>query len=387
MINEFEIAIAIRHIIARKRQTILSVLAVALAVSISLFFTSLANGSQVLLTDIVIEKLPHITVSAKEGEDYIYLYKSLMDRVKSLKGVSSTSASLVTTATVAYKDISKNVALKGVMPQDVDQVYKISESIVEGNFSAVLGGKRVVIGRKLADDLLVKMGDRIDVSFPRRKGTNLTVAGIFDTGTPLDGTVAFVSLKTARDFLGKGDVANVIEVRIDDINRAESLAKEIALTGYRAKGWQETSPEIQRSLTIGRFFSRIAVLLAMIVASLGIANSMSMRVMDKTREIGMLLAMGANRRNIIKIFLFESTMLGVIGSALGSVLGVAAINLVGNFEFEIQAGVREITTIPLTIYLWDVPTFSLLAIALCLIAGIYPAINASRLDPVDAIKG
>jgi lipoprotein-releasing system permease protein len=114
---------------------------------------------------------------------------------------------------------------------------------------------------------------------------------------------------------------------------------------------------------------------------------MSMRVMDKTREIGMLLAMGANRRNIIKIFLFESTMLGVIGSALGSVLGVAAINLVGNFEFEIQAGVREITTIPLTIYLWDVPTFSLLAIALCLIAGIYPAIKASRLDPVDAIKG
>lgn len=361
--------------------------AVALAVSISIFFTSLANGSQALLTDIVIEKLPHIAVSPKEDEDYIYLYRSLIDKIGSLKGVQSSAYSLTTTATLAFEDKTRNAGLKGVVPEDEDQIYKISESMVQGDFSAVLGGKRVVVGKKLAEDLGLKMGDRLEASFPRAKNTSLTVAGIFDTGTPLDESVAFVSLKTAQDFQNEGDVARTIEVRIDDIYQAEPLARQISLTGYEVQSWQETHPEIRRSLSVGRFWTRISVILVMIVSSLGIANSMTMRVMDKTREIGMLMAVGARRRNITKIFLIESGLLGLLGSVVGCFLALLAIKIVGNFSFEIEAAGSEITTIPLTINPWDFPAFSLLAIALCLLAGIYPAIKASRLDPVEAIKG
>jgi lipoprotein-releasing system permease protein len=127
-------------------------------------------------------------------------------------------------------------------------------------------------------------------------------------------------------------------------------------------------------------------MLVMIIAALGIANAMSMRVMDKTPEIGMLMAVGAQRKNIMKIFLVESGLLGLLGSAAGCILALIAIKLTEGFSFEIEAAGREITTIPLIINPLDFANFSLMAIALCLLAGVYPAIQASRLDPVEAIK-
>jgi lipoprotein-releasing system permease protein len=94
------------------------------------------------------------------------------------------------------------------LAEDIDRIYRISQSLVEGNHSALMGGDRVVIGRKMADDLGIKLGDRLEASFPRAKNLTLAVVGIFDTGTPLDESVVFVSLKTVQDFRKEGDVIN-----------------------------------------------------------------------------------------------------------------------------------------------------------------------------------
>jgi lipoprotein-releasing system permease protein len=385
--GSFELFVAIRHVISRRRQTLLSVTAVALAVSISLVFTSLGNGTQELLTEIVEEKLPHVRISPAEGEKQIHLYRGLLERVGAIEGVSSASATLSAEATISFKEKRRNALLRGVDPADEDAIYKISKSMVEGDFFDIQDGKKAVIGTRLAERLGLKVGDRIDASFPRARGTDLRVVGIFDTGTPLDETVAYVSLRTARDFLDEGDFINSVELRLSDINDAERVAAAVEGLGYNAAPWQENNPEIVRSINVGGFWRSLSIFFVMIIAAFGIAAIMNMLVLEKVREMGMLLALGADRSHLLRIFIFESGVLGLLGGLLGSVLGLLGILALGSFRFETTAGGQELSSIPLVIDPSNFPVYVLLAVVLSLLAGAYPAYRASKLDPVEALKG
>ncbi len=355
--------------------------------SISIIFTSLANGQQQVLTDLVSEKLPHVTVAPKEGSEYIHLYRSLMDRIRNIDQLKSDAASLSATATLSYKDKNKNALLKGVVPADEDRILRIRSSMVEGDFYNIQEQRRVAIGYALADQMKVKMGDKIQATFPKARTIDLTVVGIFNTGTPLDEKAAFISLQTAREFLGEGDVVNAIEIQTDEIYQAEEVASLISSWGYNAKSWQETNPEILRAIRVGGFWTRVSIILVMVIAFFGIASIMSLLVQEKTREIGMLMALGSSRANIRNIFLYESGMLGLIGAIAGCILGLVGTYGLGSLKFELAAGGREITSLPLMLDPWDFLTFATLALALSLIAGVYPASRASQLDPVIALKG
>ena len=387
IVNPLAVSIAIRHIISRRRQTLLSVLAVALAVSISVIFTSLVNGQQQILTGLVEEKLPHVTVEPKQGDDFIHLYKGLLDRIASLPGIKSYAASLSTAATLSRKDKTKNALLKGSNPIDIDRIYQIDDAMTQGDFGSIQQSRNAVIGLTLAESLDLKLGDKVVATFPRTRGTELTVTGIFNTGTPLDDLVVFVSLDTARNFQDVGDVINAVEISLLDIRQAQSLAGLISTWGYNAISWQEKNPEIMRAINIGGFWTRFSVLLFMVVAFFGVASIMNLLVVEKTREIGMLMAMGARRSDIRDIFLVESALLGLIGAAVGSALGLAGVLTLGKVPFEIAAGGREITTLPLILNPWDIFLLIFFVVALSIVAALYPARNASRIDPVIALRG
>ena len=247
LLNPLPLTIALRHVIRRRRQTLLSITAVALAVSISIIFSSLINGQQQILTGLVEEKLPHVVVEPKEGEDFIHLYKSLLDRIASQPGIRSAAASLSSPATLSRKDKTKNALLKGSNPLDIDRIYKIEGSLLRGDFSSVQQDRNAAIGVTLAEDLGLKLGDKMAATFPRARNTDLTVVAIFQTGTPLDELVAFVSLDTARDFRDEGDVINAVEISLDDIRQSEGLARLISSWGHNAKSWEEKNPEIMRA--------------------------------------------------------------------------------------------------------------------------------------------
>jgi len=382
----FESTIVVKHITYRRRQTALSVAAVALAVGISIVIVSIQNGFQQFIFDILFNNLPHVTVSPEEGEQYIHLYRNVIDAVWLLPGVFAVSPTLSTQATFAYKDKVENVAMIGVDPEEADKISKISEDMVRGDFNSVLGGKRVVMGQALADKLEVKKGYTLQVSFPDAKTMNLVVAGIFDTGyQQLDEAITYVSLDTAREFLGEGDVINSINIKLEDPFQAEAVASSLSDNSYEVKGWQELFPEIVRTLALERAQNLITMLLIMIIATFGIANVMNMLVLEKTREIGMLMAEGANRGQIRRIFLMESGLLGLIGGALGCIIGLAVSLKIKGIELQSPTG--EMIPLPVLINPWDFLTFTLLAMALSIAAGGYPAYRASKLDPVEALKG
>lgn len=224
-------------------------------------------------------------------------------------------------------------------------------------------------------------------TFPSARAAELTVVGIFNTNTPLDGLAVFVSLETARSFRNEGDVINAVEISLQDIRQAQSQADLISTWGYNSLSWQERNPEIMRAINIGGFWTRFSVLLFMVIAFFGVASIMNLLVVEKTREIGMLMAMGARRSDIRNIFLVESALLGLLGAAAGSALGLVGVLYLGNVPFEIAAGGSEITTLPLILNPWDVFLLISFVVALSIVAALYPARNASRIDPVIALRG
>lgn len=386
LLSDFEFSVVARHITYRKGRTALAVGAVALAVAISIVFISIQNGFQDFLFNIVFKNLPHVTVSPQEGEDYIHLYQGIIDHAWALPGVVGVSPTLTATATLAYKDRAENAAMIGIDPVEADKISEISTSMVQGDIGSVLGGKRIVMGRALADKLKVKYGDTIQASFPDAAPLSMVVSGIFDTGfPPLDEGITYVSLDTARNFLGEGNVITGIDIKLADPFQAGAAAEQLKLEGYNAKGWEQLFPEIVRTLAFEKTQNAITLLLLMIIATFGIASIMNMLVVEKISEIGMLMAMGATPASIRRLFLLESGMLGLLGAVGGCILGLAAsLQLRG---VQIQTALGETMNLPIAINPQDFMIFTILAVILSLAAGYYPSRKASRLDPVVALRG
>ena len=354
--------------------------------AISIVFISIQNGFSDFLFDIVFRFLPHITVSPLEGDSYLHLYRSIVDASWALPGVLGVSPSLAATATLSYKDKADNVALIGIDPVEADKISQITQNMLQGDIASIQGGKRIVMGQALARKLKVKMGDTVSARFPDAVPVNLIVSGIFSFGyKPVDEGVTYVSLETARGFLDKGDVVTTVEIKLDDPFQALAAAEKLRSYGYNAKDWQQLYPDIVRTLAFERTQNAITMLLLMIIATFGIASIMNMLVQEKTREIGMLMALGATPANIARLFLLESGTLGFMGAILGCILGlVVSLQLRG---VQIQNAMGEMMNLPIAINPMDFVVFTILSVLLSVAAGYFPARKASLLDPVIALKG
>jgi len=387
LLPAFEISVVRRHIAYRRRGTFLSIAAIALAVAISLISISMQDGFQEMLFDIIVEDLPHVTVTPREEEEYIYLYHSLMDRIWAIPGVVAVSPGLGAPATFSYKDNVENVDLTGVNPHDMDEIYNIGKYVYQGSLASIQDGRKVVLGEKTTKMLNVKLGQTVYVSFPDARSTSLVVSGIFSLPTGWPENLAFVSLSTARDFVGEGDVVSSVDIKLEDVYLADGVAAILRGYGYKAESWQALYPEILKTLAIEEFQNNLVMLLILIIAAFGIGSVMYMLVNEKTSEIGMFMAMGASGRNIMNIFLLESGILGLLGGLAGAVLGLAVAFYLKSLEIKMEAPGGQEITLPVMINADSFLSIVLLAAALSVLAGLYPAWKASRLDPAIAING
>jgi len=378
--------VALRHITYRKRQTALAVTAVGLAVGISLLSVAIQNGFSEYMLDVVFKSLPHVTITPTNGENYLHLYQNVMDNVWSLEGVVGVSPVIAASASFTHEEKVVNAAMLGILPSKADKIGSLGENMVQGDLSSITAGKRILLGLALADKLDLRMGDTVQASFPDAKDIDLTVSGIFDTGyASVDERTSYVSLATAQEFLDEGNMVTKIEIKLDDIYNALAISELLSSNRYKVQVWQDANPEIEKTLAFEKRSNIITLLLILVIATFGIASIMNMLVLEKTKEIGMLIAIGAERSQIRKIFILESGLLGLLGAMLGCILSILLATSLGSLQVEMPTG--GMVDLPIILTLQDLITFSMIAMILSLIAGVYPANTASKLDPVESLKG
>ena len=381
-----ELTVARKHIASNPRMVVFTLLSVALAVGVIVVMMGLMEGYREEIITSTVENNPHLTVEPKEDEDYIQLHRTLTGIIWIYPDVQAVSPRLLGKAGAKHKDNVKGISFIGADPIQEDPLMKVQEDLVSGDYyDLVFRRYSAVVGSKLADDLELNMGDKFYL-IRQNRTIKVEAVGLIETGTGADSTIVYLPLKTAQDLLGEGDVVSEVGVRLSDIYSAPVIASELnARTSYNAKSWQDQSRDVLELLDTQKVMMYIFYILIFVIAGFGVANTMIMIITQRTKEIGILVAMGATRWSIVKIFIMESIILGPPAALLGCLLAYITAKLIEAYPIELPSEIYMVSrmTVTLTpeIYAYAV----VFALFVNFAAGLYPAYKAARLDPVRAI--
>lgn len=400
----FEIYVAIRYLKEARFQTALILAAVALGVGVVVFLSALINGLQDSLIATTLGSQPHVIVSRSEstpkttsesGREVLALverpparelvlnnWPSLLKDIRPIAGVRAVAAIASGPAVALRGAATKEVALRGMIFHDYDRVIPLSTKIRRGRMP--LGGEEALIGIELASNLGIGVGDKFRLEAINQRATGLTVAGIFDLGSKdVNRRWVLVNLRLAQSLLSIPGGVTSIEVKIDDVFTAETVATHIAQrTGLTADSWIKLNKQLMaglKSQSSSRYIIEFFVVLAV---ALGIASVLLVAVVQKSKEIGIMRAFGASDRQMIGIFLFQGAVLGGLGSIGGSLLGGALATLFRGVSRNIDGS----PTFPVAITAGLVASTSLLALGVGIAAAAFPAWRATQLDPAAVIR-
>lgn len=271
----------------------------------------------------------------------------------------------------------ESVALVGIDPARYLRIVRVQDDIIEGEFRIAAG--QAVVGRQLAIELGLRVGDKVRLDGGQGRDAVVNVAGIFELGVrELDSRYVYVDMRQAQSLLDLPGAATVIDLTVEHIFEAQSIAERIArLTGLKAESWMETNAQLMNALRAQSFSTRLISVFVAISVALGIASVLSVSVVQRTREIGILRAMGTSRRQVLKVFLIQGALYGLGGSLPGGLVGYGMVTAFNTFG-------------PKLFYVPVEPGLLAMAVALATLTGILaaavPARRAATLDPVEAIR-
>lgn len=409
----FEIFIGWRYFKAKRKQTFISMITVislaGVAVGVMALIVVLAvmSGVQSTWKDKILGINSHIVV-LKYGQS-LTDYNKVISEIESVKGVSTVEPYILSQVMLAAFGGVSGAILKGIDPVLVARGTVLSQSIVAGRLSDIRDGSdsskgpalAVLLGNELASQLGVVTGDSIRVISPLGRVTplggraprtrNLTVAGLFKSGMyEYDSTLAYISIGQAQDFLNLGASVTGLEVRLDDIYKARKIKESIlARLGpeFWARDWMEMNRNLFWALKLEKLAMVVILTLIVLVAAFNIVSTLSVVVMQKARDIAILKSMGATSVNIMRIFVFQGLVIGLVGTVIGLFGGTVFCRLLAYYEFiKLPSDVYYIDTLPVRMEFTDVALVLFLAVTISFLATLYPAWQAARLNPVEALR-
>jgi lipoprotein-releasing system permease protein len=389
----FELFVARRYLTARRKQAFISLITLIIAIA-------LITGFQEDVQAKILGATSHIMVQDLSNEG-LAGYRAVGDKIQADKGVLSVTPVVYSEVLISGLAKSKGALLKGIdfsreLP-GAAWLQRLEAGVIPGQ-----GGQRegILLGRELAFTVGAQLGDLVDIVTPSAslspmglmpKRRRFQVTGIFNTGLyEFDANTALVSLSTAQKLLGIEDKVSFLQVKIRNIFEAPAIAERIKKglnhTVY-VTTWMELNKNLFSALKLEKNIMFLTITLIVIVAALNIIATLILMVMEKTRDIGILMAMGATTQNVRRIFFYQGALIGVLGTGLGALLGLAWCWLANTFQLiRIPVDIYQISFVPFRLRPLDLLAIVGVTLAISFVSTLFPARRASKVDPVVALK-
>jgi lipoprotein-releasing system permease protein len=421
----FEFFVASRYLRAKRRQAVMSVVTVisivGIAVGVLALIVALAitNGFRQDLQNSLVGSTAQVQLLRVSGTG-IQNWHELLERLRRQPHVLADSPALYEQVMISRGARSSYALLKGIVPQYERNVSTLLNSVVEGSAAPLnpdgVAEQRqpqqtergayttnyppIVLGKDMADDLGANVGSLVLITSPQGeltpmgpvpKFSRFRVAGIMKSGFyDYDRSWALIRLDDSQKLFGEPDIITVIEFKIDDIYRAAEIGSELeraAGQGFQALNWIQQNAPLFRALKLERIVTFIVIALIVTVGMLNILIALTMLVMEKTRDIAVLMSMGARRRQIRRIFITQGVMIGIAGTLIGLIAGYGIALAGGHYRWiSLNAQVYSIDYLPFAPRVIDGVLVGIVSLALSFIATIYPSYSASRIMPAEALR-
>ena len=409
----FEFFLAMRYLRAKRRQavvgvvTAISIASVAAGVAALIIALAITNGMRRDLQDRLLGNSAHVQLMRVQA-DGIRNWQPLFDRLRRLPHVTGAAPGLYEQVMVARGARAGYAMVEGILP---DQEKTVSDLLTTASPNAVhalqphpaQAGSRefppIVLGQDLAETLGASIGDSVMLISPQGKMTpvgmmpqvdRFRVAGTFHSGFyQFDAQMGYVRLADAQRLYSEPDLLSVISFKVDDLERAPQIGKQIeqaAGKGYMTSNWVEQNRELFRALKLEQIVTFIVIALIVIVAALNILIALTMMVMEKTRDIAVMMSFGVEPGQVRRIFLLQGFLISVFGTVLGLILGYAAAWAGARYHFPLSAEIYSIDTLPFAPRALDGLIVAAVSIGISLLATLYPSSAAARVLPAEALR-
>ncbi|MBM3245452.1 MAG: ABC transporter permease [Candidatus Omnitrophica bacterium] len=387
--------ISLRYLFARRKEkfisliSVISIAGIAIGVMALIVVIAVMAGFDKDLRDKIVGNYSHITISAYRGiadKDY----EGLAKKVSGHRHVKSVSPFVQ--GQILLKEDNRFIAvgIKGIDPDIESKVTKFSQYLVYGK-AGDLGPNSIIIGKEMAYFLGIRPGDIVNAYSPLGKPYDLKVVGIFSSGMyDYDMNLVFTNIKTAQEILGMPGILSAMGVKLDNLYLADKVKKELqGKVGfdYVLKTWMDANQNFFAALKLEKFTMFIILTLIILVASFNIISTLIVMVVEKTKDIGILKALGMSSSDIRKIFTYQGLMIGSGGVIAGAFSGIGLCLLLKKYQFiKLPQDIYYLDKLPVAIDWFDIGLIVSAAMAIIIVSTIYPARRASSFKPVEALR-
>jgi len=389
---KWELFVSWRYFVAKRKErfisliSLISILGIALGVMALIVVISVMNGFDKELRERIVGVNPHIYIEKEGGIDNLNELLTTLEQVEHVVG-----ASPFINGQALFKTDSQTtgVLLRGIDPKREVAVSKIESYLIAGDLD--LGTKDIVIGNELAKKFYLEVGDRVSIASGESRERSFKIAGIFSSGMyEYDLNLVLTNIKAAQRIYGLKNKVSGIGLRLDTLYRASSVRDKLQKSlgyPYWVRDWMSMNRNLFGALKLEKLTMFVIVALIVVVACFNIAGTLIMMVMDKTKDIGILKAVGANTRSIKKIFTLQGVILGSLGTTLGAGCGILLCYLLKTYKFiRLPRDIYYIESLPVQMRWIDSAVIIASAIIISLLATTYPAHQAAKLKPTEALR-